>query len=82
MTERGAFLRGEHPVFLGDLCYFCYRDFTCFYRNGDSEFLKMMGMSVMGERGETSGFFIRPMNLFPQKALEGNMYRSILTETL
>ncbi len=74
--------KGEISCILDDFCYFCCRNFTCSYINGDLEFLKMVGMDVMGEGGETSGFFIRPMNLFPQKALKGNMYRSILTETL
>lgn len=82
MTEKGGIFKGEISSVLDDFCYFCYRDFICSYRNGDSEFLKMMGMSVTGKRGGYVRFFIRPMNLFAQKALRENMSRSILTETL
>ena len=81
-TPKGGIFKGEISSVLDDFYYFCYCNFICSYRNGDLEFLKMMGMSVMGEGGDTSGFFIRPMNLFSQKALSGNMSRSILTETL
>ena len=80
--QRGAFLRGKSPLYLDDFCYFCCRNFIRSYKKGSLEFLKMVGMDGMREGGDTSGFFIRPMNLFSQKALKGNMSRSILTETL
>lgn len=55
-TPKGGIFKGGTSRFLDDFCYFCCRDFICFYRNGDSEFLKMMGMSVMGDGGDASVF--------------------------